>query len=144
MTDRPSAVLATPRRIAMLLHMAMVGAVIVMVVALAVLRSTLELPTIPELVAALRIATVGVILVTVLVLRLVRSRIEPPPRSGERDAWWQASLPRALAVWALAEGMGIVGAVFFLLSGDMVVLAVLAAVSLALLVLNRPSVLLGV
>ena len=121
----------------------MVGAVVVMVVGLAVLRSYIELPTSPELVTVLRIATVGVILVTVLVLRLVRSGIEAPPRGDDRAAWWQVALPRALAVWALAEGMGIVGAVFFLLSGDMAVLSVLVAVSLALLVLNRPVVLLG-
>jgi hypothetical protein len=44
-------------------------------------------------------------------------------------------------VWALADGTAMAGAVFWLLTGDYVILAIVAGVALALLVMHRPAVL---
>jgi hypothetical protein len=64
----------------------------------------------------------------------------PPLRSGENEiAWWQANSGKAVATWAAAEGLAIIGGVLFLLMADPVLLAGLGGGGLVILVLNRPG-----
>jgi hypothetical protein len=64
-----------------------------------------------------------------------------PPRSPDADPlmWWKANSVRAVGTWAAAEGMAIVGGVFWLLSGDVILYGCLVGGGLVLLLLNRPQ-----
>jgi hypothetical protein len=53
-------------------------------------------------------------------------------------------MARAMVVWAVAEGAALAGAMFWLLTGDFVILAVVTGVALVLLAANRPGALMGV
>ena len=84
---------------------------------------------------------VGYVLLVIPVLGsgLVRGRIPPRRRGSDPAEWWIASLPKAVVVWALAEGGGLAAMVLGWLTGDMTLLALGAAVALALLFVSRPS-----
>jgi hypothetical protein len=74
----------------------------------------------------------------VLVFISVRHRL-PERRAGEsEDQWWRANLPAALTLWASAEGVALVGAVFYLVTGAPTALAA-TALGLALLAFSTPS-----
>lgn len=64
-----------------------------------------------------------------------------PPRSPDSDlpTWWKANSVRAVAAWAAAEGMAIIGGVFWLLSRDLILYVCLVGGGLVLLLLNRPQ-----
>lgn len=130
----------SPYRVAQTAHLGLVLGVVIIVLTFAIARPTLgEEPT-AELTTAFRIASVALMFVTVVAMRLVRARIEPIRSRDDRDAWWQVNLPKAIIVWALADGAAMVGSVFWLLTGDYVILAVVTGVALALLVMHRPAV----
>lgn len=89
----------------------------------------------------LTIRVVGLVLLVIgfVVTGVLSGRI-PPKKSGEDDsAWWQANSSDAVATWATAEGIAILGGVFWLLTGDVILLIGLAGGGLVLLLLNRPQ-----
>jgi hypothetical protein len=71
------------------------------------------------------------------VLPLLR-RIEPRGRDEDIGQWWARMLPRALAVWAVGDVVGMFGAVACLLTGKVAVFAV-SAVAVAIFVLTNPA-----
>ncbi len=75
----------------------------------------------------------------VVVAQVMKTRIARLDPSGDRDAWWMSHAGRVLIVWAMIEGSAVLGAVFWFLTGDGVILAGVSAVALALLVMNRPA-----
>ncbi|MFC1640246.1 hypothetical protein ACFL3B_05750 [Gemmatimonadota bacterium] len=64
-----------------------------------------------------------------------------PPRGSDADEleWWRANSTRAVSTWATAEGLAILGGVFWLLTRDMIVYVCLVGGGLVLLLLNRPQ-----
>jgi len=68
----------------------------------------------------------------------VRNRIEPLPPDESEEAWWQAYLSPCLVIWGLGESLAIIGGVFFLLTGDWMMLGV-AGGGLVLLFLANPT-----
>lgn len=76
-------------------------------------------------------------------LRVLRNALPAAPRAGAEDAWWEANLGRAVALWAFPDGVGIAGAVAFFLAGDLLVLALAAGWALAMFVTYAPARLTG-
>jgi hypothetical protein len=64
-----------------------------------------------------------------------------PPRQTDQDelTWWRANSSKAIATWATAEGLAIIGGTFYFLTGDLVLLAGLGGGGLVILMLNRPG-----
>jgi hypothetical protein len=121
----------------------LVFAVALMVLVIAALRPAFGFDPMHQLTLAFRVAAAGVLLMSVIAMRIVRGGMEPAGRSDDSDAWWRANFPRAVVVWALAEGSALAGAVFWVVTGDFAILAGVTGVSLGLLVWNRPAVLMG-
>lgn len=132
---------ASPYRAAQLVHFGLVLGIVMIVLVFTLVRPALGLARMDELTTVFRLVAILLLFVTVVVMRLARSRIEPIRSRDERDAWWQANLAKTIVVWALADGAAMLGAVFWLLTGDYVILSVVTGVALALLVMHRPAVL---
>ncbi len=130
-------------RAARIVHTLLVFAVALMVLVIAGLRPAFGFESMGQLITVFRVAAVGVLLLSVIAMRIVRGGMDPVGRSDDHDGWWRVNFPRAIVVWALAEGSALAGAVFWVITGDFVILAVVTGVSLALLVLNRPATLMG-
>jgi hypothetical protein len=124
---------------ARILHAALIVAVVVLLVALALVRESAALDALAVPLTALRIAAFALLLGTLVGQRLLRAGLPPPRRGADAAAWWQAHGPRVLAIWALSDGLATAGAVFWFLTGDVVVLAIGAGVGLFLLVTARPA-----
>jgi hypothetical protein len=120
-------------------HFGLVLGIGMIVLVFSFMRPALGVEQMDELTTVFRLVAIALLFVTVLAMRLTRSRIEPIRSRDERDAWWQANLPKVIVVWALADGAAMVGAVFWLLTGDYVILAVVTGVALALLLMHRPA-----
>ncbi len=67
-----------------------------------------------------------------------RGRI-PPRRGGVVEDWWAVSLPRAVLVWAIAEGGSLAAMVLGWIMGDTTLLTLAAAAGLAVLFVSRPG-----
>jgi hypothetical protein len=132
---------ASPYRAAQIVHFGLVLGVVMIALVFAVVRPALGIEPMGQLTTVLRIVAVLLLFATVVVMRLVRSRIEPIRSRDDQEAWWLATLPKAIVVWATADGAATAGAVFWLLTGDYMILAVVTGVALALLVMHRPAVL---
>lgn len=85
----------------------------------------------------LRVASVVLLLGATVALRVVRATF--PAVRSDRGEWWAAHLGRVVAVWALADGMAILGAVAFLLTGDSLVLALAVGWAAAMFVGYAPG-----
>ena len=131
-------------RSARIVHRLLVLGVALMVLVIAGLRPAFGFESMGQLTTVFRVAAVGVLLLSVIAMRIVRGSMDPVGQGDDRDGWWRANFPRAIVVWALAEGSALAGAVFWVVTGDFVILAAVTGVSLALLVWNRPGVLMGV
>jgi hypothetical protein len=90
----------------------------------------------------LRYVVLVVAAVDLALFRAMRGRIERPDAGVDLTAWWRANLGAAIIVWASAEGLSLIGAVFHYLTGDLVPLAV-AGVGVLLLALAQPGRLVG-
>ena len=131
-------------RSARIVHKLMVIAVVMMVLVIAALRPAFGFESMGQLTIVFRVVAVGVLLLSVIAMRIVRGSMDPVGHREDRDAWWRANFPRAIVVWALAEGSALAGAVFWVVTGDFAILAAVTGVSLALMAWNRPGVLMGV
>jgi hypothetical protein len=72
------------------------------------------------------------------VVRSRRDRITPLAPGGDENAWWNAHLVSALLIWAMGESVAVLGSVFFFISGDPLMLAMIGG-GLLLLFLSRPG-----
>jgi hypothetical protein len=125
-------------RTAVLVYLAMVATVLVTILTSATLHGAAALPHLgpPWAGAAPIVVALGV----GLGVMALRDRL-PARASGESaDAWWERNLPRAVAIWTLAEGLALLGGVFYLLTGRAVALSA-AALGLALLAFCSPGTL---
>jgi hypothetical protein len=126
-----------PSRTALIIYLAMLGAVAIALVMSASLQSLRVFPpgTLAPAFAAIPLAIAAG---AVLVFLTVRRRL-PERRSGQRaDEWWRANLPVAVTLWATAESTALVGAGFYLVTGAPSALAA-TALGLALLAFSTPS-----
>lgn len=132
---------AAARRIARILHGALVAGLLVFLGALYLLvRGTPAPSPSPTDGAHVMLRLVGAALgIGVLVaVRAVRRQVIPLGPRGDEAGWWQAYLPRAIWIWVLAETAGIAGGVFWWVSGDAVLGLGLAALALAILLWTNP------
>jgi len=127
------------RHTARIIHAAMTAGVVVIVVTFGVVRQVAPPEPLDELVWVFRLIALVNVIVVIVMARMLRSQLGPLERGEHEDAWWRAYGVPIVLVWALAEGAATVGAVFWLLTGDMPMLVGVSAVSLAVLVANRPT-----
>jgi len=125
---------ANPR----ILHTALFAGALFMAPVTVLVRVLFPVIDMPQAISGLRIAALVVMVTQAIVVRAFRNRISPLDPRGNEDAWWNAHLPAALTIWALGEGVAVLGSVFFFLAGDVLMLAMIAG-GLLLLLLSRPS-----
>jgi hypothetical protein len=126
---------------ARMLHGALVGSVFVLVLALVLVRQFVglrgvgvDLPL-----AALRIAVFTLMLGTLLIQRILRAGLPDVRSATDAAEWWRSHGGRVLTIWALTDALATAGAVFWFLTGDIVVLAIGTGVGLFLLMMARPE-----
>jgi hypothetical protein len=125
-------------RTAVIVYLSMVATVLVTILTSATLYSAGALPHFgPPWAGA---APVVVALGVGLGVMALRDRLPARGPGESADAWWERNLPRAIAIWTLAEGLALLGGVFYLLTGRAVALSA-AALGLALLAFCSPGTL---
>lgn len=125
-------------RTASVVYLAMYGGVAGMLVILAVLRTQVGGAPGADLALVLR-GVGGGLLVAGIVLHQVLRRSVVGRRAGEsEDAWWRNNGARVVVLWVQAEGLALVGGVFWYLTGDTVLLA-LVVVGVLTLAFSRPG-----
>ena len=87
----------------------------------------------------LRLVGAGLGVGVLIAARALRRQMIPLEPHGDEAAWWQTYLPRAIAIWAIAEAAGIAGGVFWWVSGDAVLGLGLGGVALAILLWTSPA-----
>jgi hypothetical protein len=127
------------RRAAGFVHAAMVAGVVMIVVVFAIVRTLAPPEPLLELVWILRFIAAANLVGVMVLARMFRAQATPRSRGDDGDAWWRTNGLQLFVVWALAEGAALVGAVFWFLTGDMPILIGVSAVSLVILVANRPA-----
>ena len=124
---------------ARVVHTVMVAGVVMIVITFAVIQQVTQPEPLDELLWILRLIALANVLGVMVLARSFRSQLRPLQAAENEDAWWRSYAVPVLLVWALADGAAIVGAVFWLLTGDMPILVGVSAVSLMVLVANRPA-----
>jgi len=130
------------RRLAQIVHTAMVVGVLAVALAFGFVRQVAPVEPLSAT-PVLRLFAFAEVVGVLVIWRLLRAGMHPLGRGGDEDAWWQANGPRALVIWALADGSATVGAVFWYLTGDASILVGVLGVSLLVLLVNRPATLVG-
>lgn len=130
----PPELQASPR----ILHTALFAGALFAAPVTVLVRVLFRLIDLPGAFTGLRITAVVVLVGQAILVRAFRRRITPLAPMGDEDAWWNAHLSAALTIWALGEGVALLGSVFFFLAGDVVILAMILAGLLSLL-LSRPE-----
>lgn len=124
---------------ARLIHTAMVFGVVTIVGMFAILRQVSQPEPLSQLVWILRLIAFANVVGVVLLVRVFRTQLGPLQAVESEDAWWRVFAMPVLFIWALAEGASVLGAVFWLLTGDLLILIGVSAVSMMVLVVNRPT-----
>ncbi len=125
--------------IARVIHAAISGGLVAIFGALIYLRSEVAAEFAAEGAQILKLAGYVLLAVAVLGAQMLRGRIVPLRRDSDLGEWWTANLPKAVVVWAMAEGGGLAALVLGWIGGDTTLMALGAAVGLALLFVNRPG-----
>lgn len=132
------------QRVARVVHLALIGGVVTTFLVLTVIRD-LSAPT--SAVLPLPFVRVGALVLAgaaVTAYRVLRGLL-PPVRTGEdADGWWAGNGGRAIVLWAVADGLAMVGAVSWFLTGDFLTLTVAGGIGLLLMVLASPGKLAGI
>jgi hypothetical protein len=137
--QRPAAAPAKIAMTARIIHAAISSGILIVFAVFLYLHNQSSLQYPAETARTLRI--VGYLLLAggVLASGMLRGRIAPRRLGSDLDEWWIKSLPRAVVVWAVAEGGGLAAMVMGWLVGDTTLLALGAALPLALLFTSRPG-----
>jgi len=127
-----------PAIVPRIIHGSMLVAVLVVV---AVLKSIHEGTHPIEQGASLLLRFVGLVVLAGagLTIRTLRQRVPMIGPKTDVLAWWRAHLPSVLTLWAIAEGVGILGSALWFVGGDVVLLVVLIGSSIALLLRLGPA-----
>jgi len=125
--------------VARIIHGAVAGGLAVAFAVFLYLRSQMAIELSETGARGLRLAGYVMLGAAILVAQMLRGRIKPPGRAEQLSEWWTETLPRAVVVWAVAEGGSLGAIVVGWLIGDTTLLAFGVAVGLALLFVSRPS-----
>lgn len=129
---------------ARILHGVLAGGVVLVGVVLGVARQVTPVPPLQGSIHTMLALAAVAVGVTGAVAIMALRRTVPEPHSGERfEAWWGRGGSHVVILWVLAEGLGVIGAVFWFVTGDPAFYAVMGAVSLVLLVVFRPGAVAG-
>jgi hypothetical protein len=130
---------ASPAASARIIHAALVLGVVVATAVLLAVRAAAAASAAPSAAPPILLPVlIAVGLVAVASALFLKARLPERGSGTTEDAWWAANLARAIPVWALLEGAGMVGAVFYFIGVGTAGLIV-AAAALALLVANGPG-----
>lgn len=129
---------ANPR----IIHTALFAGALFMAPVTVLARLFLPVSELPGARTGLRLAALAATAVLVLLVGALRRRITPLAPNGDENAWWNAHLTPALAIWAVGEGGAFLGSVLFFLDGDALMLGLIAG-GLLLLLQSRPGRLMG-
>ena len=126
--------------IALLVYLAGVAGAVLGVGALTVVGARGVVSPIDDL-PLLPLRIIGMVLMVLgfLAVGVLSGGIPPRQPDANPSEWWAANSSRAVITWATAEGLAILGGVFWLLSGDMILYLCLVGGGLVLLFLNRPQ-----
>jgi hypothetical protein len=125
-------------RTASLVHTMLVAGVAVVVVMLAVVRIAYGGATLEGEASVFRIVGAAVLLGGIVAIQAFRRSIPPRRTDEDLEAWWGAYGVRAVIVWAQADGLAMIGAVFWFLTGDVLFIA-LVLYGLLTLAFSRPG-----
>lgn len=126
-------------RVPRLVHLALVLCLLMLVGTVALIRRFVPVDPSPTLLPILRIVAVVQLMVAAVVTARLRGRIVRRRRDEQPDVWWFGNLGRVVAVWSLAEGAGMTGAVFWYLTGDLPLLVGVTGVAMLLLLRMGPG-----
>ena len=124
-------------------HVLVVGSVLAVIVALMVLRPRVPLVADRGGRRLLSLGGYGLAGVLLVIGWLLRRRIPAPTPEADRAAWWRTNRGPAVAVWVVGTEGLILGAIFWLLTGNLFVLLALSGVGLVHLFTSSPDRLLG-
>ncbi len=122
-----------------MIHAAVIGGVALALAVFLFLQTQISLDLGADSARTLRLVGYVLLGIGVLGSGMLRARVSPRPRGKDLGEWWVANLPKAVPVWAIAEGGGLGAMVVGWLIGDQTLLALGAAGSLAMLFVSRPS-----
>lgn len=131
-----------PGRITMtakVIHGAVMGGLVIVFLVFMYLQGTITGSSFAGAEPILKAVGYALVVLGVLVPYLLRGRIPVPSQEADLDEWWGANLPRAVFIWAVAEGCGLVAMTIGWLVNNTTLLALGAAAALAVLFVNRPS-----
>lgn len=133
---------AAPRRKnpAVLIYLAVWAGAVVCILALTVVGILSAMPLMPNPpLRTLRVIGLALLVAGFIGVGMLSGGILPCRADDDEMKWWRANSVRAVTTWAAAEGIAVLGAVFWLLTGDMVLYAGFVGGGLVLLMLNRPG-----
>jgi hypothetical protein len=125
---------------ARVLHAVLTGSTAVTGALLAALRGAVPIGPLSDTVGTvLRAVILALVLGATVGLRVLKGTMPAPAGEKEVNAWWRAHQGRAVALWALAEGVGVAGAALYFVSGDPILLAVPMAWAIGMLLWYSPG-----
>lgn len=133
---------ASPATAARIVHAGLLGTPIVFLVLATTLLRPLE-NALPATTPLLRYGSLGIGAALVAVAAILRNTLPARAEEQSEDVWWQANLPRAIMLWAIAEAVGMAGVVMSLVIGDLAGAVPLVAASTLLLIHLAPGRLAG-
>jgi len=137
MTPPPVPASGSPATTARILHLGLTVTAVVLAGVAWFLRGRLALPagTGGALTFAAYALAASGLLAGLALRRLIpgRNASEPP------DFWWRANLPKALAAWAVGESIVLLGALVYLVGGQLAAAAAVALAGVAVLVATAPA-----
>jgi len=138
--DQRSSTGEPQKNVALLLYLAIVAGAVLGVVAPTIIGARGVMSPSPDL-PLLPIRVVGLVLLVFgfLAVGILSGGIPPLGTGADESEWWSANSTRAVGTWAMAEGLAILGAVFWVLTGDTILYVGLVAGGFVLLFLNRPQ-----
>ncbi len=125
--------------LARIIHGAIAGGLAVAFAVFLYLRSQMAVEFPEAGTRSLRLVGYVMLGAAILLAQMLRGRIRPAGRAEDVSRWWTENLPKAVIVWAVAEGGSLGALVVGWVIGDATLLAFAVAVGLALLFVGRPS-----
>jgi hypothetical protein len=105
-------------RNARVVHRALLAGTIVIGAGLVVLAGRIPPPEAVPARGLLRAVVLALVLGGTIALRVLRAVLGTPHREAGREGWWAKRGVGAVALWAVAEGVGLTGAALYVVTRD--------------------------